>query len=153
VRIDHIAGDGPMMLRRGEHECRATLSRRHFLRAAAGATVVGGALAKGLVWPALAAAGPGVGGVEPIPETLEFFPGHHFHVQAPPYSGSDSDPSTVFNFRGAAGLAYISGSCQRTDRKTGEVRTLPFRFNDMRFMQGTVRAKGGPNRDATFAFT
>ena len=40
---------------------------------------------------------------------------------------------------GAAGIAFISGTVERTDRKTGETRVLPYLFNDMRFMQVVFR--------------
>ena len=74
------------------------------------------------------------------------------HVQAPPLTGVDSDPSTVTNFEGAAGIAFISGMVDRFDRRTGDVRTLPFLFTDMRFMKGVFRGRDGHERDATFAF-
>ncbi len=74
------------------------------------------------------------------------------HVQAPPFTGLDSDPGTVYNFEGAAGLAYISGEVDRTDRRTGETRTLPFLFSDMRFQQGVFKGRDGHVREATFAF-
>ena len=41
--------------------------------------------------------GPGIGLVLPIPTTLNIF-GQEFHVQAPPFTGADSDPSSVYNF-------------------------------------------------------
>jgi hypothetical protein len=59
----------------------------------------------------------------------------------------------VYNFDGTAGIAFISGFVERTDRKTGETRTLPYSFNDMRFMQGRFEGRDGHVRDATFAFT
>ncbi|MEY2433326.1 MAG: hypothetical protein QOC92_3051 [Acidimicrobiaceae bacterium] len=132
---------------------RTLLSRRRFMQSAAGAAVLGAAATKGLLSADLAGAAPGIGQVLPIPTTLELFPGHHFHLQAPPFTGEDSDPATVTNFEGTSGLAYISGSCVRVDRKTGESRTLPFSFNDMRFMQGVFRGRDGHARNATFAFT
>jgi hypothetical protein len=90
--------------------------------------------------------------VQPIPTTAEFFPGVESHVQAPPsLVGPDSDPATVYNFEGATGIAFISGVCERRNRKTGETRTLPFQFNDMRFMKGVFRGRDGHVRGATFA--
>jgi hypothetical protein len=88
---------------------------------------------------------------EPIPATLEFFPGVFGHVQAPPL-GAGSDPTTVNNFNGAAGIAFISGEVERRNTRTGEVRTLPYSFNDMRFMKGAFRGRDGHERNATFAF-
>jgi hypothetical protein len=96
--------------------------------------------------------GPGVGLVTPIPTTLSLF-GLDVHVQAPPFTGADSDPSSVYDFRGTVGIAFISGFVERTDRKTGETRTLPYFSNDMRFMQGGFLGRDGHARNATFAFT
>lgn len=128
-------------------------SRRKFLKATAGAAVVGAAAGAGLLRPGRALAGPGIGLVEPIPSTFEFFPGVQSHVLAPPFLfGPDSDPATVFNFRGASALAYISGTCEQRNRKTGETRELPFRSNDMRFMKGVFRGHDRHVRDASFGF-
>ena len=129
------------------------LSRRGLLKGAAGAAIAGAAIGSGLFDSLTAqAAAPGIGLVEPIPGTIEFFPGVVKHVQAPPFTGLDSDPGTVNNFEGAAGLAYISGNVDRTDRRTGETRTLPFLFSDMRFQEGVFRGRDGHVREAAFAF-
>lgn len=131
---------------------RAGVSRRQFLQGAAGLTGVAVALRSSAFHAAAAAAGQGIGLVTPIPTTLDIA-GQEFHVQAPPFTGADSDPSSVYNFRGTAGIAFISGMCERTDRKTGETRTLPYLFNDMRFMQGEFEGRDGHVREGTFAFT
>ena len=125
------------------------VSRRQFLHDAAGLAAIGAALASS---GAEAFQGPGIGRVIPIPTTLDIF-GQDFHVQAPPLTGVDSDPSSVYNFEGSVGLAFISGLAQRTNRKTGESETLPYAFNDMRFMQGRFEGRDGHVRNATFAFT
>jgi hypothetical protein len=129
-------------------------TRRGFLRAGAGAAAIGAAAGAGLLRPGRAfASGPGIGLVEPIPTTVEFFPGVQSHVLAPPFLfGPDSDPATVYNFQGASAIAFISGTCERTNRMTGETRTLPFIFNDMRFMKGVFRGRDGHVRDAAFGF-
>jgi hypothetical protein len=128
-------------------------SRRKFLKTTAGAVVVGAAASAGLLRPGRALAGPGIGLVEPIPTTFEFFPGVESHVLAPPFLfGPDSDPATVYNFQGASALAYISGTCQQRNRLTGQTRELPFRSNDMRFMKGAFRGHDGHVRDASFGF-
>jgi hypothetical protein len=116
---------------------------------AAGAAVLGSDLLRP---GAVGAASPGIGLAEPIPATLEFFPGAFGHVQAPPLTGVDTDPSTVTNFQGAAGIAFVSGLVERRNKRTGEVRTLPFSFTDMRFMKGVFRGRDGHQRNATFAF-
>ena len=69
-----------------------------------------------------------------------------------PVLGPDSDPATVYNFQGASAIAYISGECEQRNRRTGETRTLPFTFNDMRFMKGVFRGHDGHVRDAAFGF-
>jgi hypothetical protein len=99
-----------------------------------------------------ASGSPGIGLVMPITATLSAF-GEEFHVQGPPFTGVDTDPSSVYNFEGAVGIAFISGTVERRDRKTGESRVLPYVFNDMRFMQGRFRGRDGHVRNATFAFT
>ncbi len=128
------------------------LSRRRFLQGAAGATAIGATAASGLVRPgnALAASG-GLNDVVPIPWTLNLF-GVDAHVQAPPFTGDDSEPSTVYNYQGTTAIAFANGMVARRNRKTGEVRELPFIDNDMRFMQGIYRDRKGKLREATFGF-
>ncbi len=129
---------------------RMAVSRRQFLQGAASLTAFAATLGPSRADAALK--GPGIGLVLPIPTTLNIF-GQEFHIQAPPFTGADSDPSSVYNFEGAAGLAFISGSVQRINRKTGESRILPYLFNDMRFMQGRFEGRDGHVRNATFVFT
>ena len=157
MRLDQIAPGRPLTPTRiaASHRHHShELSRRGFLRTATQVTVAGAAFGAGLMRPGAArASGPGIGLVEPIPTTAEFFPGVQSHVQAPPFLvGPDSDPASVNNFRGASALAFISGTVERHDRRTGETRTLPYQFNDMRFMQGVFRGRDGHVRPATFAF-
>jgi hypothetical protein len=130
----------------------AEISRRRFLQSAGRLTAFTAAAGWGFLHTDRAIAGPGIGLVVPIPTTLSIG-GREFHVQAPPFTGADSDPSTVYDFHGSAGIAFISGSVERTDRRTGETRTLPFAFNDMRFMQGEFRGRDGHFREASFIFT
>jgi hypothetical protein len=128
------------------------MSRRRFLQAAAGATVFGAVGGATTLFPSSAsAAAPGIGLALPIPATLDLL-GADFHVQAPPLTGVDTDPSSVFNFRGSAGIAFISGMVERRDRRTGTTRVLPYLFNDMRFMQGVFRGRDGHERKVTFGF-
>ena len=130
----------------------AGVSRRQFIQDAAGVTACGALIGSPLLDAVAEAAGPGIGLVVPIPTTLTVF-GEEIHVQAPPFTGEDSDPSTVYDVRGSAGIAFIGGTCQRTVRKTGESRTLPYANNDMRFMQGSFRGRDGHVRQGTFVFT
>ena len=127
-----------------------SMSRRTFLRAGVGASVVGGALGAGLLRPVSALAAPGIGNVLPIPSTLEFF-GVEVHVQAPPFSGQDTDPSTVWNFQGTSGIAFIDTEVTRTHRKTGKTQVWPSTANHMTFMQGIYIGRDGHVRDGTFA--
>jgi hypothetical protein len=126
------------------------ISRRRFLGAGVGASVIGGALGAGLLRPVSASAAPGIGNVLPIPTTLEVF-GEAIHVQAPPDTGADTDPSTVWNFQGAAGIAFMDTSVTRTNRKTGEQQVLPSTMNHMTFMQGIYIGRDGHVRRSTFS--
>jgi hypothetical protein len=160
MRVDRIisgelrraTADGASVCHAGHRHAASLISRRRFLQATAGATAFG-ALGgpSALVADTAHAAAPGIGLALPIPATLDLL-GADFHVQAPPLTGVDTDPATVNNFQGAAGIAFISGTVERTDRKTGETRLLPYLFNDMRFMQGVFRGRDGHERNATFAF-
>ena len=134
------------------HVLPPSLCRRQFLQALAGGTALGAALGTGLLRPQrVEGAAPDINDVVPIPGTFEF-PGKEFHVLGPPLTAPDDDPSTVFNFVGATGIAFISGTCTRTNRRTGKTRELPFLFNDMRFMQGIYREHNGNRRVGTFVF-
>ena len=126
------------------------LSRRQFLQAATGATAFGTALGAGFLAPRTAAA-QGIGNVLPIPATLNVF-GVDIHVQAPPFTGADTDPSTVFNFQGSSAIAFINTTASQLDRKTGIVRTnLPSTNNHMTFMQGVYVGRDGHVRSGTFS--
>jgi hypothetical protein len=131
------------------------LSRRQFLRTAGGTAAMGAALGSGLAWPGRAAANPGREPV-PIPGGTPLF-GGGFHVFGPafptdPTDPADAEPSTITDFIGFIGLAYISGTVTRTNRRTGQVRTLPFLESDMRFMKGVYRGRDGRFRHGGFAF-
>ena len=128
----------------------APISRRTFLKAGVGASVMGAALGARLLRPVAAAAAPGIGNVLPIPSTLELF-GVEIHVQAPPFTGPNTDPSTVWNFQGASGIAFMNTSVTRTHRKTGEEQVLPSTFNHMTFMQGIYVGRDGHVREGTFS--
>ena len=128
------------------------ISRRTFLRAGIGASAMGAALGAGLLRPVAASAAPGIGNVLPIPSTLEPFPGVEIHVQAPPFTGPNTDPSTVWNFQGASGIAFMDTSATRRHRKTGEEEVLPSTMNHMTFMQGIYIGRDGHVREGTFSF-
>ena len=109
-----------------------TMSRRHFARTAAGTAVVGATLGSGL-WKSEAK--PGASS-EPVPIPGGFQAGGKtFHVFGPGAgSPPDLEPSTITDFNGFVGLAYISGMVTETNTKTGKVQRLPFLTAEMRFM-------------------
>ena len=125
------------------------MSRRHFLQAT-GASALGAALGSGLLMPSAATA-QGLGNVLPIPTTIPVF-GTNIHLQAPPFTGADSDPSTVWNFQGSSGIAFMDTTATQRDRKTGQVReNLPSLENHMTFMHGVYAGRDGHVRAGTFA--
>jgi hypothetical protein len=128
------------------------LSRRHFVRSTTGALAAGAALTSG-VWTPLAAAserGQPHDLANPVPIPIGSF---GFHVNAPIFVDPiDADPSTITDFQGFTGLAYISGMVSRTDRHTNAKVDLPFLFSDMRFMEGEYQGFDGRIRRGTFGF-
>jgi len=72
-------------------------------------------------------------------------------VQAPPFTGVNTDPSTVWNFQGASGIAFIDTSVMRRQRKTGEKEVLPSTMNHMTFMQRIYIGRDGHVREGTFS--
>jgi hypothetical protein len=129
----------------------AAISRRKFLDGAIRASVLGGALGSGLLRPLSASAAPGIGNVVPTPNTLEAF-GVEIHVQAPPFTGPDSDPATINNFQGFSGIALINTTATQTHRRTGVVQEdLDSSGNHMTFLQGVYRGRDGHVRDGTFS--
>ena len=124
---------------------RHILSRRKFLGSAVGAA--------GLVlgWKAGLAQAAGSKEPVPVPGSLNLG-GKHFNVSAPfAFGPANQDPSTITDFDGFVGLAYISGMVTETNVKTGHSRRLPFLTSDMRFMQGFYRDGKGRVRAGTFA--
>jgi hypothetical protein len=128
------------------------LSRRHFVRSATGALAAGAALTSG-VWTPLASASerrPEHDLANPVPIPVGSF---GFHVNAPAVLDPvDADPSTITDFQGFTGLAYISGMVSRTNRHTNAKVDLPFLGSDMRFMEGEYRGFDGRIRRGTFGF-
>jgi len=124
------------------------LSRRRLLRGVAGTVALAPALS---LWrPAAVGAGGGAT-ASPIPGGSPGGPGIVFHAYGPGPDNLNADPSTVTDFTGTVGLAYLNGMVTRTNLRTGEVRQLPFVESDMRFMAGQVRGTDGTVRQAAFA--
>jgi hypothetical protein len=143
----------PTAMRHDPRSVRArSVSRRRFMQTSAGVVVAGATVGRQIFRPdgILAA------GADPLP-----IPGGSpnlggaFHIYGPTPDGSfdpiDAEPSTITNFNGVVGLAYIDGTVTRTRISTGETTELPFLFSDMRFMQGVYRGEDGRPRQGAFA--
>jgi hypothetical protein len=135
------------------HIWQHAMSRRSFIRMAAGAAGIGAALSAGVWRPRLARAQQSDEPV-PIPGGTPVL-GGGFHLFAPTPAGSidpvDAEPATITDFNGFVGLAYISGTVTRTNTTTGEVLALPFVNSDMRFMKGVFRGTDGRIHHGAFA--
>jgi hypothetical protein len=136
-----------------DHQKRHVMSRRQFAQTAAGTAITGAVVGAGLWKPKqVMAASPS----DPIP-----IPGGTpglggaYHIFGPTPDGSldpiDAEPSTITDFNGFVGLAYIDGMVTRRNTRTSEVRVLPTIFSDMRFMSGVYRAADGKLRRGAFA--
>jgi hypothetical protein len=124
------------------------LSRRQFIRTAAG---VGVALGAGLCWPRRAYAN-GDGNVLPnpipfaqklLPPTRQYGP-FHFYFPGPADQGHE--PSLITDFNGFIGVAKVSGTGQ-----DGDGNALTFSA-DMRFMKGEYVGVDGNNHQGAFSF-
>ena len=125
---------------------RALMSRRQFMRTAAGATGV--VLVSELWLPGVALADnlaprPIPGGIQPFGPGTELF--HVFPI-AP-----GVELSTITDFHGSIGGAEVQGTGTATDISTGTTSSLLFDV-DMRFMQGTYVAMDGEKHQGTFSF-
>jgi hypothetical protein len=121
------------------------MSRRQFLGTAAG--TAGLLLGSGLLSPARAAvcADP-----KPIPGGFADF-GHFYHQRYPDQNTADTeDPSTITDFNGHIGLAYVEGMGTHTDKTTGIESRLPYRV-DLRFMKGAYVGQDGKVYNGAFA--
>jgi hypothetical protein len=133
------------------HFGQRVMSRRQFTRTAAGAAAFGAALGSGLSWPGPASADQSHE-PKPIPGGTPTL-GGVFHVFGPGViDPPDAEPSTITDFHGFIGIAFISGMVTRTNRKTNEVRALPFVNSDMRFMKGVFKGTDERTHHGAFAF-
>jgi hypothetical protein len=133
------------------HLWQRAMSRRQFTRTAAGAAAFGAALGSGLSWPGLVSAHKAQE-PKPIPGGTPTL-GGAFHVFGPGVlDPPDAEPSTITDFNGFIGLAFINGTVTRTNTVTGEVRTLPFVNSDMRFMKGVFEGTDGRIHHGAFAY-
>jgi hypothetical protein len=98
------------------------------------------------------AAASGPGNPVPIPGGTPVL-GGGFHLFGPgAIDPLDAEPISITDFDGSVGIAFITGTVTRTNTVTHEVRTLPFRNADMRFMKGVFRGQDGKMHNGAFAF-
>jgi hypothetical protein len=138
-------GLGGLHRHRGHMHISRDISRRQFLGTAAGAA--GLLLGASLLSPARSAvcADP-----RPIPGGFSEF-GHFYHQLYPNQDTADTeDPSTITDFNGHIGMAYVEGTGTHTDKMTGTVSHLPYRV-DLRFMKGVYVGKDGKPHYGAFA--
>jgi len=142
------------------------VSRRHFIQAAAGMSLVAGAglrnKTEAMENPSISVVNP-LGSAAPVPIPGGFnaraalgprFPNRLFHFN---FGGAEAEPSLIFNFRGDVAILDIQGTGTRTelDPFTGAVirRTTGHPFAvDVRFMNGFYIGTDGTEHYGTFAF-
>jgi len=96
------------------------------------------------------ARGAGCADPRPIPGGFSEF-GHFYHQLYPNQDTADTeDPSTITDFDGHIGMAYVNGMGTHTDKTTGLVSHLPYRV-DLRFMKGVYIGKDGKTHHGAFA--
>ncbi len=125
-------------LHRWHHE----VSRRSFLRAAAGTAAL--AYGSRLLGPIGAlAAPPGTGTPKPIPGGAPELGGvFHLFLPAP-----GAEPSTITDFNGFTGLAVLRGHWNGPGSTAASMYEA-----DMRFMNGLFIGTDGESRQGTFGF-
>jgi hypothetical protein len=136
-----------------DHHKRHVMSRRQFARTAAGTAITGAVVGAGIWKPKTVAAAAPTDPI-PIPGGTPAL-GGGFHTFGPTPDGSfdpiDAEPSTITDFNGFVGLAYIDGMVTRRNTRTGEVRVFPTLGSDMRFMSGVYRGMDGKLHHGAFA--
>lgn len=131
------------------HFWERALSRRRFVRTAAGATAL--VVGNGLWFPLVAGAAPeGDARPRPIPYLLDIpgLPLPPLHVDFPWYG---FEVSTITDFNGAVASAQIRGAGTGTDTQTQAQTRYTFDA-DMRFMDGVYVGMDGHTRRGTFGF-
>jgi hypothetical protein len=90
--------------------------------------------------------------VDPRPSPGGFSDFGHFYHQLYPNENTahTEDPSTITDFNGHIGLAYVEGMGTLTDKMTGAVSHLPYRV-DLRFMQGVYVGEDDERHHGAFA--
>ena len=130
---------------RGHTHVSRAMSRRQFLGTAAGAAAL--LLGSSLLSPARAA-----DCADPRPILGGFSEFGHFYHQLYPNENTahTEDPSTITDFNGHIGLAYVEGMGTHTDKMTGVVSHLPYRV-DLRFMKGVYVGEDDKRHYGAFA--
>jgi len=129
------------------HFWQRAMSRGAFIKTAASGTGVLLGASLGLPTIAEAKARPVVA-PKPIPAVEDFGTGTFFHVRAPGvFHAADDEPSTITDFNGVVGIAFIQG----TGKNTITNEALLFDV-DMRFMEGLYVAVDGHQHRGTFGF-
>jgi hypothetical protein len=145
---------GESLLARPHHH--GSVTRRQFLQGSAMALAASlgrfdAVAAKGRQAPAAP---------RPIPYGTQFLgsDGPLFHVEAPgyPIPGLDTDPathnpSTITDFNGFVGLAYVGGQGTHHNLVTDQTMAVYWEV-DMRFMVGEYIGKDGHHHHGTFGF-
>ena len=130
---------------RGHTRVPRAISRRQFLGTAAGAA--GLLLGSGFLSPAQATS---CTDPRAIPGGFSEF-GHFYHQLYPNQDTAHTqEPSTITDFNGNIGLAYVEGMGTHTDKTTGIESRLPYRI-DLRFMKGVYVGKDGKKHHGAFA--
>ena len=159
LRHLHASQAASLLTRPHQH---GDLTRRQFLKS--GATAAALAVGAGLGYPQAVWAEPNHqshSDPRPIPYGTQFLAPLNptlFHVEAPgyPIPGLDTnpathDPSTITDFKGFVGLAYVGGQGTHHDLVTHQTESLYWEV-DMRFMVGKYVDKDGRRRHGTFGF-
>jgi hypothetical protein len=146
---DSINARSPQEAPENAWPTRLVLSRRRFACTVAG--VVTGVTIGAKMWVLRVVEGTSFAPV-PIPGGTPAL-GGSYHLFGPALSDPvDAEPSSITNFNGFVGLAFITGMVTRTNTSTGESQLLPFVNNDMRFMTGTFKGTDGRIHQGAFAF-
>jgi hypothetical protein len=137
------------------HNWANDLSRRDFIRTAAGAGAAGLLISSGLFSTTVAASSTDP---QPIPggEQLLFPNPKVFHLHLPGFppfpdnNPATKDPSVITDFNGDIGLAYVNGAGTHTNLITGVRSHLTF-GTDLRFMKGEYVGEDGRHHHGAFA--
>jgi hypothetical protein len=161
MNIQHLRGLQTARLLARPHK-HGVLTRRQFLKAGAAAAALAAGSTIGNPQAALASQKKSASDPRPIPYGTPFlYPDPTiFHVEAPGYplpnppfdtNPATNDPSTITDFNGFIGLAYVGGQGTHHDLVTNQTTSLYWEV-DMRFMVGEYVGQDGRRHHGTFGF-